>query len=219
MPEWDRGDVKSARAANRTMTAPRHPHLPASSPPRPSRSRRGRGGFTLMEVILVLLILTVIVGITVPSLRGPAARRGVDECSGQLLALAQYARSQAVAEGVSYRLNVDVTNKLYYLSRQDGPDFYELGHEFGRQFQVPEGIELQFDDAYVAQQAQPAELTGQVQPERVAAAVPYVEFRPSGRTDPALIRVTDRDGEVTQVVCPSATETFRIVKPDGGVKQ
>jgi hypothetical protein len=84
---------------------------------------------------------------------------------------------------------------------------------------VPEGIELQWDDAYLAQQAQLAERPGRCCRSRVASAVPYVEFRPSGRIDPALIRVTDRDGEVTQVVCPSATETFRIVKPDGAVKQ
>ncbi|CAA9403069.1 MAG: hypothetical protein AVDCRST_MAG64-1828, partial [uncultured Phycisphaerae bacterium] len=192
---------------------PHHSTTPLRPLPRPRR------GFTLMELILVLLILTVIVGITIPSLRGPAAKRGIDECSGQLLALAQYARSQAVSEGVAYRLNVDAANGVYYLTRQDGPDFYELGHEFGRQFEVPEGIEVQWDDAFLTQQLQAAEATGQVLPERVAAAVPYVEFRPSGRTDPALIRLTDRDGEVTQVLCPSSTETFRIVKPDGGVKQ
>ena len=178
-----------------------------------------RRGFTLMELILVLLILTVIVGMTIPSLRGPAAKRGIDECAGQLLALTQYARSQAVSEGVAYRLNVDAANGVYYLTRQDGPDFYELGHEFGRQFEVPEGIELQWDNAYLAQQAELAAATGQVLPEQVAAAVPYVEVRPSGRIDPALIRLTDRDGEVTEVRCPSATETFRIVKPDGTVKQ
>ena len=186
-----------------------------------TQPRRGRHprGFTLMELILVLLILTVIVGITVPSLRGPAAKRGIDECAGQLLALAQYARSQAVSEGVAYRLNIDAANGVYYLTRQDGPDFYELGQEFGRQFQVPEGIEVQWDDAFLTQQLQLAEATGQVLPERVAATVPYVEFRPSGRVDPALIRLTDRDGEVTEVRCPSATETFRIVRPDAAVKQ
>ena len=192
------------------------PHHP-TTPPLLRRSRQR--GFTLFELVLVLLVLAVIVGITLPSLRGTASNRGVDGCAGQLLALAQYARSQAVAEGTAYRLNVDPTNRIYYLTKQDGPDFIPLGVEFGREFQVPDGVELQWDDAYLAQQMQLAEATGQIVPEPIASAVPYVEFRPSGRTDPALIRVTDRDNNVTQVVCPSATETFRIVKPDGTVRQ
>ena len=177
-----------------------------------------RRGFTLMELILVLLILTVIVGMTIPSLRGPAAKRGIDECAGQLLALTQYARSQAVAEGVAYRLNVDVAARTYYLTKQDGPEFYELGTEFGRVFEVPEGIELQWDSAYLDQQQQLFAITGQVPPDALAGPVPFVEFRPSGRVDPALILITDPDGNVTQLVCPSSTETFRIVKPDGVLK-
>src|SRR4051812_18628946 len=101
--------------------------------------RKRRSAFTLIELLLVVLKITIVVGITVPSLRGVAANSTVDEVSGQLLALTHYARSQAVAEGVAYRLNVDVNNRTYYLTKQDGADFVELGIEFGRVFDVPEG--------------------------------------------------------------------------------
>lgn len=181
------------------------------------RCRRSRG-FTLLELILVLVVLAVIVAMTIPSMRGLAQGRGVESCSGQLLSLAHYARSQAIAEGTTYRLYVDPDQRMYYLARQDGPEFFPLGTEFGRMFTVPDDVQLEWDESYVSQQLQVASETGKLIPEREATAVPYVDFRASGRTDPCLIRLTDRTGEVTQLVCPSATEMMRMVLPDGTVR-
>ena len=39
----------------------------------------------------------------------------------------------------------------------------------------------------------------------------YITFWPSGRTDPAVIRVSNPGGAPTQIACLSATETFHVL--------
>ena len=70
--------------------------------------------------------------------------------------------------------------------------FVSPGSEFGRAFVAPDGVTIDWNVA-------PQE-DGQ-----------YVSFWPSGRTDSAAIRVTGPNGEVTQVACLSATETFHVL--------
>ncbi|QOV89818.1 pilus assembly FimT family protein [Humisphaera borealis] len=188
--------------------------------------KQSRRAFTLLELILVLLVMAIMVAMAIPAMRGLAAGRGADECAGQMLALAHYARSQAIAEGVNYRLNIDPTNKVYYLTKfysdpldaSAAPGFYELGVEMGSVFRAPADVTLEWDNAYASLQLQNAAATGQILPEKIGSDVPFVEFTPSGRTDACLIRVIDRDGTVTQVVCPSATETIRVIRPDGRIR-
>lgn len=195
------------------MNNPTSPHPHVATP-------RRRRAFTLIELILVLVILGVLITIAAPAFQAMAEGTGVKDCSTQLLALTQYARSQAIAEGVNYRLVVDAANRTYYLTKQDGYDYIELGEEVGREHVFPDGIDVQLDDAYGIQQTQDAAAgTGQVIPDREVANLPYVEFKPSGRTDPSLIKVTDRNGRITQVVCQSATESFRLLTSDVATKR
>jgi type II secretion system protein H len=190
-------------------------HQPTTPPPHPRRA------FTLIELILVLAILAILVAVAIPSFEGTAKKGGGKECAGQLMALARYAHSQAIADGVSYRLNIDAAGRRYFLTRQgDGPDFVLLGEEIGRDHLFPEGVTVEWDATYLLQQQQQlSQATGQVQPAVDAGAVPYVEFHPSGRTDPAALRITDAGGAVTEMACLSATETFRLFGPDGQASQ
>jgi len=185
-----------------------------------------RRAFTLLELLLVLVVLAVIVAMAMPMMRGMSAGRGAEECAGQMLALAHYARSQAIAEGVPYRLNIDPTQGTYYLTRffsdpldaSAAPGYYPLGVEMGAVFVAPPDVTLEWDGAFMSMQLQQAVATGQILPEKWPNDVPFVELTPSGRTDPCLIRVVDRGGDVTELVCPSATETIRLIRPDGRIR-
>jgi hypothetical protein len=42
----------------------------------------------------------------------------------------------------------------------------------------------------------------------------YIEFSPQGRTKPGTIRLVGRRGDVVEVSCLSATESFRVVIPE-----
>ena len=141
--------------------------------------------------------------------------RRAGDCASQIVAVTRWARARAIADGISYRLNVDPQQGRYWLTMQDpaGVDFGPVGEEFGRVFVAPEGITLAW--AVPPQQQQQAStglLSNQASQQPAAQSVgPYVEFRPDGRTDPAVLRLTDTGtNAVVEVACPSATEMFRV---------
>jgi hypothetical protein len=39
----------------------------------------------------------------------------------------------------------------------------------------------------------------------------FVQFQPTGRTDPATIQLTDNSGRSVEISCPTPTDTFREV--------
>jgi hypothetical protein len=75
--------------------------------------------------------------------------------------------------------------------------FESPGSEFGRLFTAPDSVERLECTAPLGEEGQ------------------YVQFWPTGRTDAASIRLTDSRGEVTEIVCRSATELFHVVNADG----
>jgi len=158
-------------------------------------SRRSAGGFTLLELILVLLIISVVLAMAAPSLRGFVRGRRTADAASQLLAMTQWARSQAAAEGCLYRLNVDAQAGTYWLSVERGGAFVKLDGEYGRHFRLPDGVTASLET-----------------PANNSAA--YIRFRPNGRCDEATIELRGRQGEVFRVTCDSATERFRIASAE-----
>ena len=156
-----------------------------------------RSGFTLLELVAVMAILVVVVAMAAPSIREFGRGRGSTDCAAQIVALSRWARTQAITEGAVYRLNFDLPNRSYWVTVERYGYFESPGQEFGRLFTAPESVERLDCTA-------PQTPDGQ-----------YVQFWPTGRTDTATISLTDARGEVTRVVCPSATELFHVLNPDG----
>jgi type II secretion system protein H len=158
------------------------------------RIRSTHSGFTLLELVLVMLVIAVAAAMVAPSLRGSVSGRRLGDAATQLVSLAQYARTQAVTQGRSYRLNVDVSARTYWLTSREYDVFQNLTNDFGRVISVPDGVGIECD----------------IQRQDDGT---YVEFRPSGRTDPATIRLRDDNNKVLVVACDSATELFHTVTP------
>ncbi len=150
-------------------------------------------GFTLLELILVMLILTTVLALSGPSLKGFFSMRQIDSAAAQIIALTQYAQSQAVCEGRIYRLNLDVIHRTYWLTVQDQGAFVDPDTEWGRVFQLPEDVGLEVIDF------------------KMDGLVYYVEFSPLNRTTPGLIRLTSLKGDRFNIMCRSATEPFTLV--------
>jgi type II secretion system protein H len=150
-------------------------------------------GFTLLELILVMVILSTVLAIAAPSLRGFFASRQMQDAAAQILALTQFARSQAVCEGTTYRLNFDAAEATYWLTSNQSGVFEELGVEFGRVFELPKDTELELEDI---------EQDGG---ER------FIAFKPQGTVSPGTIRLIDRRGKIVKLYCPAATESFSII--------
>lgn len=157
--------------------------------------KTNRAGFTLLELILVMVLICTVLAMAAPSLRGFFGSRKTDDESARILALIQYARSQSITEGRVYRLNFDMDQGQYWLTAQNGSAFDRLMTEFGRVFAFPEGTTGQWD-------SQLGDTTRS-----------YLEFHPNGRTDAAVIRLTDRQGKAFDIQCLSPTERFRILSP------
>jgi len=144
----------------------------------------------------VLGLVGILLGLAAPSLRGFFTARQTADAAAQMLALTQLAGTRAVAQGTVYRLNIDLQSNAYWLSKQEAGTFVDLNCEFGRRFQFPEGT------------------TVRVQAPSAGSPLSCIDFYPSGRTDEATIELRGRQGDVYQLVCESATESFRVISPN-----
>ncbi len=131
---------------------------------------------------------------------GFARGRRTQGCADQIAALTQYAHTQAITRATTYRLNISPASMnqpaAYWLTVQaeDGT-FVPTGDTMGLQYQAPEGVDISWNA--------PQQPDGQ-----------YIQFQPTGRTDPATIIVRGADRQVIYIAAPSATELFKVMTPD-----
>ncbi len=160
-----------------------------------SRIHRGRGeGFTLLELILVMVILSTVLAMAAPSLRGFFASRQTHDTAAQILALTQLARSQAISEGIIYRLNFDTRQRTYWLTAQQAGAFEELRTGLGQVFTLPKDMVMELED---------------IEEEDMDM---FLAFTPQGTVTAGTVRLIDRRGLALEVTCPTVTESFSIVE-------
>jgi type II secretion system protein H len=158
------------------------------------RHQSGNKGFTLLELILVMVILSTVLAMAAPSLRGFFGSRKTHDEAARLLALTQFARSQAISEGIIYRLNFDTTERTYWLTSQRAGVFEELETEFGYVFTFPNDITVELEEV----EKDDDEM--------------FLAFTPQGTVTAGTIRLIDRRGLVLEITCPTVTELFSIVE-------
>ncbi len=156
-------------------------------------NRKLKKAFTLIELIMVLVIIAVVVALLGPQLTGFTIGRTTRNTATNILALTHYARTQAVTEGCTYRLNFDDKANSLFLTYESGGEFVAPGNDFGTPLNIDSSIKIDTSIAVNTDGKQ------------------FIEFRPTGRTDPATITLTDRYGSMYELACSSATEQFRIL--------
>ncbi len=160
-----------------------------------SRLRRTTSGFTLIELVLVLAIIAVTMLAVAPTLGGFVRGRGPVTTAGQFVAVAHWARTQAVAEGTTFRLNMDTRGGKWWLTMDNGISFVNIDSSFGAVFNVPEGVRMESDA-------------------RKVDANQVIEFDSSGRVDPALVKFIGSRGGESDAICETPMDSFHVV--DGG---
>ena len=161
------------------------------------RRRRHNSAFTLLELILVMVLIALIVAIVAPRMTGFSMGQSNSETARRIVAAAQYAQAEASNEGRTYRLNFDPPNGKYWLTMQNGAVYVAPGDvDYKNQFVIGDGV---------------ASMNVDIQPQPDGL---YVQFRPTGRSDPINITLTDRSGQKIVVACQSPTEAMRILKPE-----
>lgn len=96
-------------------------------------------GFTLIEVVLVGALLAVMVGVTMPGLRGSFQRLAVERAAFEMEELSRYARTNAIMRGVPYRLAISKDEGSYRLLRAETGNFVLVEGSLGRLRHLPEG--------------------------------------------------------------------------------
>jgi Tfp pilus assembly protein FimT len=141
-----------------------------------------------------MIILSTVLAMAAPSLRGFFGSRKTHDEAAQILALTQFARSQAISEGIVYRLNFDTRQRTYWLTAQHSGAFEKLKTEFGRVFTFPRDITAELDAV--------AEEDDEM----------FLEFTPQGTVTAGTVRLIDRRGLALEITCPTLTESFSIVE-------
>ena len=162
-----------------------------------ARNRTHNGinhGFTLLELILVMVILSTVLAMAAPSLSGFFGSRQTHDTAAQILALTHLARSQAISEGIVYRLNFDTVERTYWLTAQKAGTFEELETELGQIFTLPKDMVMELED---------------VDEEDMDM---FLEFTPQGTVTAGTVRLIDRRGLALEVTCPTVTESYSIVE-------
>jgi len=142
-------------------------------------------GFTLLELILVMVILSTVLAMAAPSLSGFFGSRQTHDTAAQILALTQLARSQAISEGIVYRLNFDTTERTYWLTAQKAGAFEEIETGLGQIFALPKDMVMELEE---------------VEQEDMEM---FLEFTPQGTVTAGTIRLIDRRGLALEIACPT----------------
>jgi type II secretion system protein H len=168
--------------------------------PRNGKNRlSGKDGFTLLELILVMVIISTVLAMAAPSLRGFFSSRKIHDAAANILTLIRYARTQAITEGQTYRLNFDYEKSVYWLTSNAEGAFSVLKCEFGREFLLPDDTTalIEKDD----------DKNGSEE---------YIDFFPQGMAETGTITLTDRRGDIVKITSPSPAETYRIEESEDG---
>jgi len=155
-------------------------------------------GFTLLELVLVMLIVTVALGVAAPSLRGWSAGTSLTNSAEEMFMLTRLARTQAITNGVIYRIKFQTEDGKFQLMMQKGKEFVTAPGSFGKVYAAPPEGHLQ--------------LTVTTDPNAPQDTTECINFYPTGRTQTSVVKITDKKGVMIQIKCDSPAEDFYVVK-------
>jgi len=185
------------------------------------------GGFTLVELMVVLTILVLLAGLTAPSFVRQYHTAKLRSAARDLVGLMQYARSQAVVEGTTYRLNVDRDGGRVWITYYDTetaeaqdeePQFVEDQSVLGASRKLPSGVsilELQLGDDALAQLSDEArEEIEALQSQLNDEGTPYIAFSPSGTSDGARVLLENEYEDQLAVAVDAITGRTEVREED-----
>jgi prepilin-type N-terminal cleavage/methylation domain-containing protein len=130
-------------------------------------------GFTLIELILVIVIFSAILGLSLPNFQGTQEGVLLRGTADNVVYAMRFARSRAVAEGVTVKMVFEPGGYQLKHAAADEPgtepSFEDIPGRMGRRVALADGIEFK---------SAPAEII----------------FYPDGQIDPAVFSVTGKKG-------------------------
>lgn len=172
-------------------------------------------GFTLLELLLVMLLIAIAMGIAAPCLGLFRSSRPILNTAATIVSLTDYARSQSISEGHLYKLNIDKQKGIFWLTSMEKGIFERLGKDIGRDFVLPEGVEIESVEVVYSYQETTVpglRLTGQwyVSDKQENAEEESISFSPEGYIQPAVVHIRDKKGNQLDIICSSPLDHFHI---------
>jgi type II secretion system protein H len=183
---------------------------------------RRAAAFTLVELVLVMALLCVIYALAMPSLSRSFHQRNLDQEAMRVLALTEYARDEAISQGVPMEVWIDAQAGRFGAKSLDG---YENSGARSKEFTLVSGLhfevseESSFGSTHAA--ASPAPVTPMA-PKASAAPksedadeAEAVEFEPDGTLDPSsvqAVRIADDSNSSVEIAQNNGGSGYEIVK-------
>lgn len=163
--------------------------------PLPRASRLSKG-FTLLEVVLVLALLTVVFALALPK---AGLWQNLSTASRQLIGTIRTASLAATASGLTHRLYLDLDRQEYWLVQAvSGEERVPTDPLLAGRVTLPPSVRVQ--DCKTARHG----LTG--------VGRVFVEFFPLGRTERAVIHLSDQDSNTRTLVLDPLTADVRALE-------
>ncbi len=167
-------------------------------------------GFTLLELVLVLAIIGTVLAMAAPSLRGWSQGSRLRDAADGFVAITRLARTQAVATCQPHRICIDPATCQYHLLVQQGQEFVPVASSLGGPFDLPDAYRIELTAGPTAAGAAWGAATS---PQSGGTCI---DFSPTGRTQPARVRIISDQGEMIEIECASPAEMFEVLSPGGG---
>jgi len=186
-----------------------------------------RRGFTLIELMVVLTILVLLAGLTAPSFVRQYHEAKLKSAARDMVGLMQYARSEAVVEGTTYRLNIDRDGGRVWITyydtqseetQEEEPRYVEDETVLGASRKMPEGVtirEVQLGDEALAQLSDDAlEEINALRAQLNEEGTPYVAFTPAGTSDGARVLLENEYEDRLAVSLDAITGRTQVLEED-----
>lgn len=148
---------------------------------------RREGGFTFIEVALTVGLLAMIAGLVLPRV---SLTPSLPESGRQLMRAIRSLTTAAAASNQTYRLHLDLDRHVYWATLFT-PDGDRVPSDPALAFRTALPSTIRFEDATIGHQGKAT--VGRV----------VIEFLPGGRTDRAVIHLTDQiDQRLAMVIHP-----------------
>ncbi|MCL2645877.1 MAG: GspH/FimT family pseudopilin [Phycisphaerales bacterium] len=169
--------------------------------------------FTLIELVLVLVIIAIAVGIVAPSLSAFVRSRDLSNTAVHFIAATRFARTQAISQATVYRININETEKRWWLTKADASGTNFIPADLSGQINCTLSPRLAITCSLLLPDNIP-----NAAPDNVPTNAQVIEFQPGGQVDPATITLTGPNNGSIQIACDSRFDLYHIVPHNGGTR-
>ncbi len=158
---------------------------------------RTASAFTLIELVLVLALIAMLLAAVAPRFNGFGRGQRLNNTVESFLAASRFARAQAIATAMPHRLETDLAEGTYWVSRFEAQTFQPVDGAWGRPTPLPNDVDIdveRIDD------------TG----------LTVIDYAANGSATPATVTFTAQWGQSVQISSTGLADPLRRVSNDRG---